>query len=84
MQKCWVKNHFAGPNWNVLTFSSNFNLSGQILNTGGVALNHCSLLILTLLSCSSLFMQMLCTQDIEKPYRDTNSKKKREEEEDDA
>jgi hypothetical protein len=63
-------------------FSSNFNLSGQILSTGGVALNHCSLLILTLLSCSSLFMQMLCTQEIEKPYRDTNSKKKREEEED--
>jgi hypothetical protein len=34
-----------------------------------------------LLSCSSLFMQMLCTQEIEKPYRDTNSKKRREEEE---
>jgi hypothetical protein len=26
-------------------------------------------------------MQMLCTQEIEKPYRDTNSKKRREEEE---
>jgi hypothetical protein len=26
-------------------------------------------------------MQMLCTQEIEKPYRDSNSKKKREEEE---
>jgi hypothetical protein len=58
-------------------FSSNFNLSDQILSTGGVALNHCSLLILTLLSCSSLFMQMLCTQEIEKPYTDTNSKKKK-------
>jgi uncharacterized membrane protein len=60
-------------------FSSNFNLLGQILSTVGVALNHCSLLILTLLSCSSLFMQMLRTQEIDKPYRDTNSKKKREE-----
>jgi hypothetical protein len=29
-------------------------------------------------------MQMLCTQEIEKPYRDTNSKKRREEEEEDA
>jgi hypothetical protein len=62
--------------------TSNFNLLGQILRTGGVALNHCSLLILMLLSCSSLFMQMLCTQETKKPYRDTNSKKREEEEED--
>jgi len=42
-------------------FSSNFNLPGHILSTGGVAFNDCSLLILTLISCSSLFIQMLCS-----------------------